>query len=422
MQVEDLRSREFKESQRLRKILNRGFLLEEEYLPKVKEIVERVREEGDRALKEYSKVFDGEEFYQVSPEELRRAYEETEEEVKRALKFAKGRIEEFHKRQRLESFFLVEEGIVLAQRVLPLKRVGIYVPGGKASYPSTVLMSVIPAKLAGVEEVVVLCPRPTKEVLCACFIAKVDKVFKLGGAHGISALAFGTQSVPKVDKVVGPGNVFVALAKKVLYGIVDIDMVAGPSEILVVADESANPKLIAIDLLSQAEHDELAGVFLITDSEEIAFKVKEEVERLVPTLERKDIIRESLKNFGTIFLVEDLNRALELANLIAPEHLQLHLKEPLTYVEKVKNAGAVFLGSWTTESLGDYVLGPNHTLPTSGSARFFSPLSVYDFLKRINLMAIDKKGFERVKEFAKTLARVEGLTAHERAITLREEI
>jgi len=299
--------------------------------------------------------------------------------------------------------------------------VGVYVPGGKAQYPSSVLMNVIPAKVAGVDEIVMVSPNPNPATLAAAFVAGVNRVFRIGGAQAVAALAYGTELVPKVDKIVGPGNIYVALAKKLLYGVVDIDMVAGPSEILVIADESANPAWVAADLLSQAEHDELAGPFCITPSFEMALKIKEEVEKQLQTLERNEIARKSVEKWGTIFVVEDLEEACRLANLIAPEHLEVATRDPWRLLPKIKHAGAIFLGHYTTEPLGDYVLGPNHTLPTGGTARFYSPLGVYDFLKRSSVIYVSKEGFEKVKDPAKVLAQYEGLTAHRRSIEIREE-
>jgi histidinol dehydrogenase len=313
-----------------------------------------------------------------------------------------------------------EEGIILGQKVEPLERVGVYVPGGKAQYPSTVLMNTIPAKVAGVGEIVMVSPNPNPPTLAAAFIAGVDRVFRIGGAQAVAALAYGTEIVPKVDKVVGPGNIFVALAKKILYGVVDIDMVAGPSEILVIADEGANPDWVAADLLSQAEHDELAGAFCITDSFDFALKVKEWVERLLKESERKEIAEKALQNWGTIFVVENLEEACRLSNLIAPEHLEVATRNPWDLLPKLKHAGAIFLGDYASEPLGDYVLGPNHTLPTGGTARFYSPLGVYDFVKRSSVIYVSKEGFKKVSRSARIIARYEGLTAHERAVRIRE--
>ncbi len=427
MKIVDLRGLIWEENEHLERIKKRGELLSEEYEETVKRIIEDIRQRGDEALVEYTNRFDranvsraGE--LEIPYSELRRAYESVPSDLRDALEFATARIRKFHQRQ-LENGFLVEEeeGIILGQKVVPLERVGVYVPGGKAQYPSSVLMNVIPAKVAGVDEIVMVSPNPNPATLAAAFIAGVDRVFRIGGAQAVAALAYGTELVPKVDKIVGPGNIYVALAKKLLYGVVDIDMVAGPSEILVIADESANPAWVAADLLSQAEHDELAGPFCITPSFEMALKIKEEVEKQLQTLERNEIARKSVEKWGTIFVVEDLEEACRLANLIAPEHLEVATRDPWRLLPKIKHAGAIFLGHYTTEPLGDYVLGPNHTLPTGGTARFYSPLGVYDFLKRSSVIYVSKEGFEKVKDPAKVLAQYEGLTAHRRSIEIREE-
>ena len=427
MKIVDLRGLIWEENEHLERIKKRGELLSEEYEETVKRIIEDIRQRGDEALVEYTNRFDranvsraGE--LEIPYSELRRAYESIPSDLRDALEFAAARIRKFHERQ-LENGFLVEEeeGIILGQKVVPLERVGVYVPGGKAQYPSSVLMNVIPAKVAGVDEIVMVSPNPNPATLAAAFVAGVNRVFRIGGAQAVAALAYGTELVPKVDKIVGPGNIYVALAKKLLYGVVDIDMVAGPSEILVIADESANPAWVAADLLSQAEHDELAGPFCITPSFELALKIKEEVEKQLQTLERNEIARKSVEKWGTIFVVEDLEEACRLANLIAPEHLEVATRDPWRLLPKIKHAGAIFLGHYTTEPLGDYVLGPNHTLPTGGTARFYSPLGVYDFLKRSSVIYVSKEGFEKVKDPAKVLAQYEGLTAHRRSIEIREE-
>ena len=427
MKIVDLRGLIWEENEHLRRIKNRGELLSQEYEETVKRIIEDIRQRGDDALIEYTNRFDRAsisrpEELEIPYSRLRRAYESIPEELRSALEFAAARIRKFHEKQ-LENSFITEEeeGIILGQKVVPLERVGVYVPGGKAQYPSSVLMNVIPAKVAGVEEIVMVSPNPNDATLAAAFIAGVDRVFRIGGAQAVAALAYGTETVPKVDKIVGPGNIYVALAKKLLYGVVDIDMVAGPSEILVIADESANPAWVAADLLSQAEHDELAGPFCITPSFDSALKIREEVERQLETLERNEIARKSVENWGTIFVVEDLEEACRLANEIAPEHLELAVTNPWELLPKIKHAGAIFLGHYTTEPLGDYVLGPNHTLPTGGTARFYSPLGVYDFLKRSSIIYVSKEGFQKVKDPAKVLAQYEGLTAHRRAIEIREE-
>ncbi len=425
MEIVDLRKENWSSDERLRYLIGRGEVLTEEYEQRVKEIIERIRGEGDEALLEFTEKFDkvklSAEELELPKEELEKAYKSIDPKLREALEFAHRRIKAFHKRQVENSFFVEEEGIVLGQKVTPLERVGIYVPGGKAAYPSTVLMNAVPAKVAGVREIIMVSPNPTPQTLAAAYIAGVDRVFRVGGAQAVAALAYGTETIPKVDKIVGPGNIYVALAKKLLFGVVDIDMVAGPSEVLVIADGSTPPEWIASDLLSQAEHDELAASILLTPSEEFARKVKEEVVRLLEGLERKEIASSSLERFGTIFITRDLLHACEVANLLAPEHLEVMTEEPMALLPYIKNAGAIFLGAYTTEPLGDYVLGPNHTLPTGGTARFFSPLGVYDFVKRSSVLYVSEEGFKRVSGPAKVLASAEGLGAHRLAVEIREK-
>ena len=425
MKVVDLRNRSWRFDERIRYLSRRGEILTDEYEGTVKEIIRNVKERGDEALIEYTEKFDGlsltQETLEIPFEELERAYEEIDVNVKEALEVAEERIRKFHEKQLENSFFKEEEGIILGQKVLPLERVGIYVPGGKAAYPSTVLMNAVPAKVAGVEEIIMVSPKPNRYTLAAAYLAGVDRVFQVGGAQAVAALAYGTDTVPKVDKIVGPGNVYVALAKKLLFGVVDIDMIAGPSEVLVIADESVDPDWVAADLLSQAEHDELAASILITPSEELAGKVSESVKKLLSSLERKEIAQKSIERFGTIFIVEDLEQACEVANFIAPEHLEIMTEEPMALLPLIKHAGAVFLGEYTTEPLGDYILGPNHTLPTGGTARFFSPLGVYDFLKRSSVLYVSREGFRWVAHLAETLAEAEGLDAHALAVRIRRE-
>ena len=426
MRIEDLRNSAWRFNERLNFVRNRGQVLTEEYEHVVKEIIQRVQKEGDKAIIEYTKRFDGleltSETMEVPYEELERAYNEIEEDVRSALEVAHERIRRFHERQLERSFFTEEEGIVLGNRVLPLERVGIYVPGGKAAYPSTVLMNAVPAVVAGVEEVIMVSPKPNPYTLASAFIAGVSRVYQIGGAQAVAGLAFGTETLPKVDKIVGPGNIFVALAKKLLYGVVDIDMIAGPSEILIIADGSVDPKWTASDLLSQAEHDELAGAFMITTDEEYAREVSQWVEKLLEDFPRKEIAQKSIERFGTIFLVEDLYKACEVANYIAPEHLEVLTEEPFALLPYIKHAGAVFLGKYATEPLGDYVLGPNHTLPTGGTARFFSPLGVYHFLKKSSVIYLSKEGFEKVADYAESIAKAEGLFAHYYAVRVRREL
>ncbi len=425
MEIVDLRGKSWRFNDRINFLAGRGDILTEEYEESVKEIIMEVRQRGDEAVIEYTRKFDGldltPETMEVPYEDLERSYEEIEEEVKTALEIAEERIRVFHEHQLERSFIKEEEGIVLGQKVLPLERVGVYVPGGKAAYPSTVLMNVVPAVVAGVKEVVMVSPKPNKYTLAAAYISGVNRVFQIGGAQAVAGIAYGTDTLPKVDKIVGPGNIYVALAKKLLFGVVDIDMIAGPSEILVIADESADPRWIAADMLSQAEHDELAASILITPSLALARKVKEEVEDLLSTLERKEIAQRSIERFGTAFVVEDLDQACEVANHIAPEHLEIVTDEPMDLLPQIKHAGAIFMGRYTTEPLGDYILGPNHTLPTGRTARFFSPLGVYDFLKRSSILYVSEEGFKRVADLAEALAKAEGLHAHGLAVRIRRE-
>ncbi len=425
MRIVDLRKPDWKSDERLKYLASRGEILEEEYEKTVKEIIKRVREEGDKALIEFTERFDGikltPETLEVPYEELEKAYESIDKEVRKALEVAEERIRVFHEKQLENSFFKEERGIILGQKVLPLEKVGVYVPGGKAAYPSTVLMNVVPASVAGVEEIIMVSPKPNPYTLAAAYIAGVNRVFQIGGAQAVAALAYGTETIPKVDKIVGPGNIYVALAKKLVFGAVDIDMIAGPSEVLVIADESANPKWVAADLLSQAEHDELAAAILITPSEKLAEEVVKAVKELLSSLERKEIAERSIEKFGTAFLVKDLFHACEVANYIAPEHLEVITKEPLALLPELKHAGAIFLGEYSTEPLGDYLLGPNHTLPTGRTARFFSPLGVYDFIKRSSVIYVAKEGFERVANYAEVLANAEGLTAHALAVKVRKD-
>ena len=356
----------------------------------VSEILQNVRQYGDTSVREYTMKFDGSvpENPEISKEELDASIEQCDSDFIYALYKAADNIRDFHTRQKQQSWLTPKEnGVILGQRIRGLHRVGIYVPGGTAAYPSSVLMNAIPAKIAGVEEIVMVTP-PRKDgtanpdILAAAKIAGVDRVFLMGGAQAVAALAYGTETVPKVDKIVGPGNIYVATAKKLLYGTVDIDMIAGPSEILIVADETANPKFLAADLMSQAEHDKMASAILLTTSFTVANKTAEELERQMQTLSRKEIISQSLDSFGAIIVCNDMDEAVRFANELAPEHLEMAVKNPLEYIGKIDNAGSVFLGHYSPEPLGDYYAGPNHVLPTSGTARFFSPLSVDSFVKK----------------------------------------
>jgi len=425
----DLRKEHWQKDADLLRIKNRGQGLESKYASAVLEILENVRVYGDTAVFGYAKKFDkvelNEQNVRVSEEEIEEAFKKVGPEVLESIKVAVERVRRFHERQLENSYFVTEPGMVLGQKVTPLEKVGIYVPGGKASYPSSVIMNAVPAKVAGVEKVVMITPAVgSLEVnpysLVAAKLSGVDEIYRVGGAHGVAGIAYGTKTLPKVDKIVGPGNIYVALAKKFLFGVVDIDMVAGPSEILVIADETANPDWVAVDLLSQAEHDELAGAFLVTHVEELAKEVEIALEKRLPKLKRREIAKKSIENFGTIFLTDNVYHSCEVANEIAPEHLEVATKEPFAILDLIKHAGAIFLGHYTCESLGDYILGPNHVLPTGGSARFFSPLGVYDFVKRSSVLYVSKEGWGSVSKYARSLAECEGLEAHRLAVEVRE--
>ena len=393
------------------------------------DIIKDVAENGDEALKNYAKKFDGAKLdtIEVTKEELDAAVAATDPQLLQVLRMAAENIGEFHSRQVREGFsYQRENGSILMQKVTPIEKAGLYVPGGTASYPSTVLMNAIPAKIAGCSEVVMVSP-PSKggtiaaPILAAAVIAGVDRVFKVGGAQAVAALAYGTETVPKVDKIVGPGNAFVAEAKRQVFGRVSIDMIAGPSEILVIADETADPVHVAADLLSQAEHDKMASAVLVTDSFALAEKVSAEVERQLNELPRQEIARVSIENNGRIIVTDDLYQAIEAANELAPEHLELCVDEPMKYLDYVKNAGSVFLGKYCPESLGDYLAGTNHTLPTSGTARFSSPLSVDDFVKKTQCIYYPEEALKTVKDDIALFARSEGLEAHAQAALKRFE-
>ena len=400
-----------------------------EYEPAVKEIIARVRAEGDSALRFYADKFDGgaPASFELSEEDKKAALARVSEEYKDMLKRAAANIREFHERQKREGFsYTRPDGTVLGQKFTPIEKAGIYVPGGTASYPSTVLMNAIPAKVAGVKEIVMATPpsrggRIRAEIVAAADVAGVDRIFLIGGAGAIAALAFGTESVPRVDKITGPGNIYVALAKKAVFGTVGIDMVAGPSEILVIADESAAAATVAADLLSQAEHDRLASAVFVTTSETLAREVSDEVERQLKFLLREEIARASVENCGKIIVADSIDDAVKVSNAIAPEHLELCVKEPFKVLERVTAAGSVFLGANTPEAAGDYFAGPNHTLPTSGSARFSSPLSVDDFVKKSSFICYTKEGFESAIDDIVMFAESEGLTAHARSAEARRK-
>lgn len=393
----------------------------------VTEIIEAVRLEGDAALDRYTKLFDGSlpEKLEVTKEEMEAAVNSVAPEFLTAVKNAAERIKDFHARQKQQSWLTTKEnGVILGQRIRGLKRVGLYVPGGTAAYPSSVLMNAIPAKIAGVEELIMVTP-PMKNgganphILTAAYVAGVDRVFLAGGAQAVAALAYGTGRVPKVDKIVGPGNIYVATAKKLLYGVVDIDMIAGPSEILIVADESAKPEFLAADLMSQAEHDVLASAILLTNSEKIASKTVEALKRQVEAMPRKDIIKKSLKDYGAIIVCQNLSEAVDFANELAPEHLEMCVENPMEYIGRMDNAGSVFLGNYSPEPLGDYYAGPNHVLPTGGTARFFSPLSVDSFVKKSSFIYYTESALSQDKDDVITLAEAEGLGAHANSIKVR---
>jgi histidinol dehydrogenase len=391
-------------------------------------ILKEIREKGDRALVRYTELFDQ---IKLKPSELRltrgdvkRAYQITNPGMVMILKKAAKRIERFHKRQKEKSRLFKERyGVTLGQLINPIGRVGIYVPGGKASYPSSVLMNAIPARVAGVKEIVMCVPTKEGEidpyVIVAADIAGVDEIFLVGGAQAIGAMAYGTKSIKRVDKIVGPGNIYVATAKKLVFGQVDIDMIAGPSEIVVLADRSGRPDFIAADLLSQAEHDESASSILITPMERLADEVMKEIEKQMQTLSRKSIIKKSLKKHGWVIIVKSIREGIELVNEIAPEHFELAVSEPFRYLDQVKNAGAVFLGHYSSEVLGDYMAGPNHVLPTGGTSRFFSPLGVYDFIKRSSVIFFTREGLKEIGEEVCSFANLEGLDAHANSVKIR---
>lgn len=401
------------------------------YEAAVGEILDRVRREGDSALFAYTREFDKTEItaetLRVTEEEIREAYEKVDPALVDVIRKALVNIRSYHEKQKQNSWFTSsEEGTMLGQKVTPLQRVGVYVPGGKAVYPSSVLMNIVPAKVAGVDQIVMTTP-PGKDgkvnpsTLVAAREAGADEIYKVGGAQAVGALAYGTESIPKVDKIVGPGNIFVALAKKAVYGHVSIDSIAGPSEILVLADDSANPRFVAADLLSQAEHDELASAILITTSRELAEKVSHEVEEFVKVLSRKEIIQKSLDNFGYILLAESMDEAVEAANAIASEHLEIVTRNPFEIMMKVRNAGAIFIGEYSSEPLGDYFAGPNHVLPTNGTAKFFSPLSVDDFVKKSSIVYYSREALKKIHRDIEQFATSEQLTAHANSVAVRFE-
>ena len=396
----------------------------------VSDIIANVIKNGDAAIKEYAAKFDKADLksLEVTEQEIQEAFSQVDSEFIEILRSAAENIRLFHSKQVKNSFVINEkDGVVTGQKVMPIEKVGLYVPGGTAAYPSTVLMDSIPAKIAGCKEIVMVTPpnsdgKVNPVILAAAKIAGVTKIFKTGGAQAIAALAYGTESIPKVDKIVGPGNAFVAEAKKQVFGKVSIDMIAGPSEILIVADSSANPKFVAADMLSQAEHDKMASAVLVTDSAEIAKRVSEELENQIPLLPRQEIARYSIDNNGKIIIAQDdLMKAIDIANALAPEHLELSVDNPFDYLDKVKHAGSIFMGHYCPEALGDYFAGPNHTLPTSGTARFSSPLSVDDFVKKSQFTYYTRDALEQVAQKVSYFANKEGLQAHAKSATIRFE-
>lgn len=402
-----------------------------QYQNTVQEIVDRVKTEGDKALFELTAKFDwdgiSKENVKVTEEEVQEAYETIDPALTETIRKSLKNIRDYHEKQKQYSWFDSKpDGTILGQKVTALSRVGVYVPGGKAAYPSSVLMNVMPAKVAGVEQIV-MCTPPDKEgkvyptTLVAAKEAGVDVIYKVGGAQAIAAMAYGTASVPKVDKIVGPGNIYVALAKKAVFGYVSIDSVAGPSEIMVIADETANPRFVAADLLSQAEHDEMASAILVTTSEELAKKVSAQIDEFLKELSRSEIISKSLENYGYILVADSIDEAIEVANDIASEHLEIVTKDPFNVMTKIKNAGAIFLGEYSSEPLGDYFAGPNHVLPTNGTAKFFSPLSVDDFIKKSSIISYSREALELIHNDIETFAKAEHLTAHANSIHVRFE-
>lgn len=412
-------------------ILNRSQIEEQNKQETVNEIIKEIKEKKNKALFHYTKKFDkiklNTKKIKINKKEIEEAYKKTDKKLIEIIKKSSERIKKFHEKQKTNSWFETSEnGEILGQMVRAIENVGVYVPGGKAAYPSSVLMNVIPAKVAGVKNIIMTTPAqedgtvyPT--TIVAAKEAGVNQIYKVGGAQAIAALAFGTESIPKVDKIVGPGNIYVALAKRTVYGYVNIDSVAGPSEILIIADNSANPVYVAADMLSQAEHDELASSILITTDEQLAIKVNEELDRQTEKLERKEIIKKSFENFGAIIVTKTIDEATYLANKIAPEHLEICVNSPFEILPKIQNAGAIFLGHYSPEPLGDYMAGPNHVIPTGGTARFFSPLCVDDFIKKSSIISFDKNALKPLYKDIINFAEAEGLTAHANAIRVRFE-
>ena len=420
---------EYSENLNLEKELARSQFSYDDVNETVENILKDVKKRGDKALFEYTKKFDKVDLktLEVSEEEIQKAFDTIDKELLEVIKYSHDNIKLFHEKQVRNNFIVKKEnGISLGQIINPIEKVGLYVPGGTAAYPSTVLMNAVPAKIAGCKEIIMVTP-PTSDgiilpsLLVAAKIAGVDRIFKVGGAQSIAALSYGTESIPKVYKIVGPGNIYVAMAKKMVYGEVSIDMIAGPSEVLIIADDSANPVHVAADLLSQAEHDKLAASILVTNSKELAKNVAEQLEIQLKELEREEIARVSIETQGRIIVTKTIDEAIKISNEIAPEHLELAVSNPFELLTKIKNAGSIFMGHNTPEPLGDYLAGPNHTLPTSGTAKFSSPLSVDDFIKKSSFIYYSKEGLEEVKDKVIKFAESEGLTAHARSVSKRFE-
>jgi histidinol dehydrogenase len=428
MKIIEASAIEFREF--FRKLRQRGGAFTPELLLSVAEIVNNVAAKGDEALFQYTKLFDGYEFtaatVEVTKKERKEALAQVKPEDWKVIKLAARRIEKYHRNQIVREWSVNDEkGIELGQRILPLRRVGIYAPAGKAFYPSTLLMAAIPARLAGVEEIILVSPvrggKLNPLIAAAAEVGGVQRIFKIGGAQAIAALAYGTKTIPQVDKIVGPGNAYVAAAKKLVFGQVGIDMIAGPSEILIIADKMANASFVAADMLAQAEHDEMAAAVLLTPSENLAREVSQEVDRQLKALLRKTIIENSLAKYGAIVVTTDIAEAVELAYLFAPEHLELMVENPTGILDKIRNAGSVFLGSFTPEALGDYLAGANHILPTEGTARFSSPLGVYDFYKRMNVLSFSPEAWKKLSKQTAHFARMEGLDAHANSVLVRNK-
>jgi len=410
-------------------LLQRGKMDIEGVTSVVSKLLKDIQTDGNTALRAQIARFDNwepmsDDALQVSAKSMAEAYDAIDPKLRDALHLAYDRIEHYHQKLMPKSWMDTEKsGTILGQKVTPVDRAGLYIPGGKAAYPSSLLMNVIPAQVAGVEEIVVCTPAPDNELnqllLAACHLCKVTQVYKVGGASAIGAMAYGTETIPKVDVITGPGNIFVATAKKLVYGEVNIDMIAGPSEIGILADQSAREDYLAIDLLSQAEHDQMASSILITTDAELANRVSDKVEELLGTLSREDIARESIEKRGAIIITDSMDEAIDLMNEIAPEHLEVMTKDPMALLDKIKHAGAIFLGEDTPEPIGDYIAGPNHTLPTGGTAKFYSPLSVENFLKKSSIISMSKRGMQEIGEACAMIANTEGLTAHEESVRIR---